>query len=143
MIDPDDPDVIVDTLIALGGFGDARREKLAVLLDRPDVSARAAARLVLTHLWYGPHSGSDFEDEITLLLQRLGGLPHRPTDRSFSEPRLLGGRKYPGPFIRASGESICSRCAAPYWKHPHAAEFLSWEGTPYLRRLCDGTLVKL
>lgn len=139
-----DRDSSLDTLVALGGYQDARRQKLVLLLDRSDVSAKEAARLVLSHLWDGPHSGSDFADEIRLLLEHTGGLTQRTTVTPFS-PRtvLLGGRKYPGPFVRASGESICPTCSAPYWKHPHAPEFLSWEGTPYLRRLCDGRLVKL
>lgn len=34
-------------------------------------------------------------------------------------------------------------CSEPYWKHALDPEFLSWEDRPFLRRLCNGDLVKL
>lgn len=46
---------------------------------------------------------------------------------------------------RASGECACVICGKLYWDHPYAREpwNLSFENTPFLRRLCTGHLVKL
>lgn len=46
-------------------------------------------------------------------------------------------------FYRASGDVVCRQCGQEYRKHPDAKEYLSFMGTPYLRRLCNGDLVKL
>ena len=43
---------------------------------------------------------------------------------------------------RASKDAICETCHREYWRHP-MAEYLSHDGTPYLHRLCCGSLVKL
>ncbi len=49
------------------------------------------------------------------------------------------------PWTRASGDCICEKCNKKYYDHPSAKEAhnLDWEGRPFLRRLCDGSLVKL
>ena len=49
------------------------------------------------------------------------------------------------PFVRASGDCLCSDCGKKYYDHPSdkAPESLDWEGHPFLRILCDGTRVKL
>lgn len=44
---------------------------------------------------------------------------------------------------RASGKVRCIRCQKLYEDHPLEAKYLSWDGHPYLNRLCDGRLVKL
>lgn len=48
-------------------------------------------------------------------------------------------------FIRASGDCVCIKCKKDYYSHPLAREKhnLSYDGNPFLNRLCDGTLVKL
>jgi hypothetical protein len=46
-------------------------------------------------------------------------------------------------FTRASGQSICPACGERYLAHPHADEYPGYDGRPFLRRLCDGRLVKL
>lgn len=46
-------------------------------------------------------------------------------------------------FTRVSGQCICETCGLEYWRHPHDTEWLDWRGAPYLRKLCDGRLVKL
>jgi hypothetical protein len=48
-------------------------------------------------------------------------------------------------FVRASGDCVCEICGKDYYHHPEADEpqYLSYDGTPFLHRLCDGTLVKL
>lgn len=46
-------------------------------------------------------------------------------------------------FCRASGDCLCPDCGKEYWHHPQAKEFLSWDGYPFLHRLCNGKLVKL
>jgi len=48
-------------------------------------------------------------------------------------------------FIRASGDCICEICGKKYYDHPleKNKEYLDYEDRPFLRRLCDGTLVKL
>lgn len=46
-------------------------------------------------------------------------------------------------FIRAGAGMICPECGKEYRKHPNAKEHLDWQGHPYLRRLCNGKLVKL
>jgi hypothetical protein len=45
-------------------------------------------------------------------------------------------------FIRASGDCICPKCERPYWRH-HDSHHRDWNGEPFLKHLCDGTLVKL
>lgn len=50
----------------------------------------------------------------------------------------------PGPaYTRSSGQCVCEACGREYWRHPHAEEWVDWQGEPWLRRLCDGRLVKL
>ena len=44
-------------------------------------------------------------------------------------------------FRRADGHMLCS-CGLSYQQHP-SSEHLSYDNQPYLRKLCDGTLVKL
>lgn len=45
---------------------------------------------------------------------------------------------------RASGDCVCELCSKPYWQHPNDETHLSGiDGAPYLRILCDGSLVKL
>lgn len=44
-------------------------------------------------------------------------------------------------FRRASGESFCQTCGHLYRNHPYS-EHIGYSG-PFLRRLCDGSLVKL
>lgn len=48
-------------------------------------------------------------------------------------------------MVRASGECICEDCGKLYRKHPDFTEpeGLSYDGRPFLKVLCDGTLVKL
>jgi uncharacterized protein with PIN domain len=46
-------------------------------------------------------------------------------------------------FVRSSGTCLCPTCGKEYWRHPHDEEWTDWTGTPYLRKLCDGRLVKL
>jgi len=50
-------------------------------------------------------------------------------------------------FVRAGGDCVCELCSRPYRKHPHDMRYLATDGTgkeyPWLRRLCDGRLVKL
>lgn len=47
-------------------------------------------------------------------------------------------------FIRSSGSMICELCGLFYYDHPYSPRYLSYsEGTPFLKRLCDGRLVKL
>lgn len=46
-------------------------------------------------------------------------------------------------FYRACGDVICKDCGQEYRKHSDAKEYLSFMGTSYLRRLCNGDLVKL
>jgi hypothetical protein len=45
-------------------------------------------------------------------------------------------------FYRAGGDCICPQCNKEYRKHPHS-EHLAYDGYPWLRRLCNGDLVKL
>lgn len=47
------------------------------------------------------------------------------------------------PFERASGKMVCARCGLYYWRHPYSPYYLSFDGRPYLTRLCAGRLVKL
>lgn len=48
----------------------------------------------------------------------------------------------PVPFLRTSGEMICSTCKQPYWRHKHS-DHIDFDGNRWLRRLCSGQLVKL
>lgn len=44
---------------------------------------------------------------------------------------------------RGDSNSLCD-CGEAYRKHPYDLTEISWiDGLPYLRELCDGTLVKL
>lgn len=40
-------------------------------------------------------------------------------------------------WVRAGSDQICDVCGCPYWKHQQTPGY-SW-----LRKLCDGALVKL
>jgi hypothetical protein len=46
-------------------------------------------------------------------------------------------------FYRAHGEIICPDCGKEYWRHPWFMECLGMDDQPYLKRLCNGDLVKL
>lgn len=46
-------------------------------------------------------------------------------------------------FQRASGECRCVDCDKPYWKHPLDSRYVDRDGRLWLRRLCNGDLVKL
>lgn len=48
-------------------------------------------------------------------------------------------------MYRASGHCLCPICGREYYDHKRADETwnLDWEGRPFLRRLCNGDLVKL
>lgn len=48
----------------------------------------------------------------------------------------------PGTERRASGEMLCDECGEPYRKHKHTAD-RDWNGEPWLRKLCNGDVVKL
>lgn len=45
-------------------------------------------------------------------------------------------------FRRAGGDCVCNRCGKTYREHPHDGAIL-YDGHPFLRKLCDGSLVKL
>jgi hypothetical protein len=45
-------------------------------------------------------------------------------------------------FYRASGDMICKFCKTPYYDHPLDTTVEGYDG-PFLRRLCNGDLVKL
>jgi plasmid maintenance system antidote protein VapI len=47
------------------------------------------------------------------------------------------------PFYRADSKVTCSRCELSYGEHELAREVPNYRGKPYLRRLCNGDLVKL
>ena len=46
-------------------------------------------------------------------------------------------------IYRASGDALCGVCQKPYFEHKHDRAVLNHEGQPYIRRLCNGDLVKL
>lgn len=46
-------------------------------------------------------------------------------------------------FNRASGDTICPFCERKFADHPMAEQYLSFDGVPYLHRLCGDHLVKL
>lgn len=43
----------------------------------------------------------------------------------------------------ASGEALCGICSMPYSRHKFERAILDPEGQPYIKRLCNGDLVKL
>ncbi len=45
-------------------------------------------------------------------------------------------------FVRVNGDCICTHCSRDYYSHPFTDE-LGYDGQPFLRRLCDGRIVKL
>lgn len=45
-------------------------------------------------------------------------------------------------YYRASGDMICARCQKPYRKHEEGGP-IGYDGQRFLRRLCNGDLVKL
>ncbi len=47
-----------------------------------------------------------------------------------------------GAEIRAGGDVLCKACGLEYRRHPNTGD-RDWNGDPYLRRLCDGAVVKL
>lgn len=46
-------------------------------------------------------------------------------------------------FRRACGQSICVDCGKEYFDHPLYTAVYSCDGNPFLRKLCNGDLVKL
>lgn len=143
-------DDAVSALVALSGVTGLEARRMKLLLRLPQISGAEAARLLLMHLARLPISGADYYGEIVELLEATGGVPDlRPgtlrREELRAEGKLLlgGGRVVPKDFRRASGECVCATCSEPYWRHSFAPEFLSWEGQPFLRRLCNGDLVKL
>jgi hypothetical protein len=44
---------------------------------------------------------------------------------------------------RADGDCVCDRCGKPCWRHPYEPTILDAWDEPFLRQLCDGSLVKL
>lgn len=46
-------------------------------------------------------------------------------------------------YCRASGYTRCKHCGLPYRDHPLSEELVDYEGRPFERRLCDGTVVHL
>jgi hypothetical protein len=44
---------------------------------------------------------------------------------------------------RASSDCVCDRCGLKYWWHPFEDSIVGDMQLPFLRRLCDGSLVKL
>lgn len=44
---------------------------------------------------------------------------------------------------RVSGDCTCGVCGKPFWKHPMETRILSYDGYPFLHRLCNGWLGKL
>lgn len=45
-------------------------------------------------------------------------------------------------FLRVGGDAICQYCEQRYEDHPNETRVLSYDGYPFLKRLCDGTLGK-
>jgi len=49
--------------------------------------------------------------------------------------------------VRTGGEEPCPVCGLEFWRHPPCPLYLSYigepNGLPYLRRCCDGRLLKL
>lgn len=62
-----------------------------------------------------------------------------PTDQGGGGCGLLqcGCQCHEDNFVRTSGDMVCEICSKEYRKHAHD------EKATYLRRLCDGRLVKL
>ncbi len=46
-------------------------------------------------------------------------------------------------MLRVCQDCICEECGKFYYQHPYIVDTLDWEGHPYLRALCDGTIAKL
>lgn len=46
-------------------------------------------------------------------------------------------------MVRVGTWVECPECGQPYVKHPMETRVLSYDGHPYLNRLCDGRLGKL
>lgn len=57
-------------------------------------------------------------------------------DTEFLEPDLIE-------FYRADAELICESCSKTYGRHPDEPAYLGFDDQPYLRRLCNGDLIKL
>lgn len=73
--------------------------------------------------------------------------PMGAAEEFFQEDEVLYERRRPflpdqirveqGDWFRAGGDCICEKCGCTYYQHTHVI------GYRWLRRLCDGTLVKL
>jgi len=63
--------------------------------------------------------------------------PRKPLDdvKVLSEPEVK--------FVRASSLSVCLLCNRAYAAHPMEEAVTGYDGHPFLRRLCNGELVKL
>lgn len=45
-------------------------------------------------------------------------------------------------YLRTSGDLVCEECGKKYYAHPFS-EHKSYDGHPWLRKLCNGKLIKL
>jgi len=91
-----------------------------------------------------PHRNLDGPCKCRLCHRRVGLTPPVERERLREERVLVKVAELDYPeFTRASGQCICSICGREYWRHPHDFRWLDWIEVPYLRKLCDGTLVKL
>lgn len=46
-------------------------------------------------------------------------------------------------FEAALSQESCAVCSRSFYQHPLDEGYRSWHGHPFLRKLCDGRLVKL
>lgn len=73
-----------------------------------------------------------------IMIDRIHGYWH---DQQGNNPYLLSEQDHhmieEGLWTRAHGDCECVDCDLPFWKHPQVL------GATWLRRLCDGRLVKL
>ena len=70
-----------------------------------------------------------------------GSTPRFQTMNPFRQTATEQTDDYPI-FYRASGEMVCPTCGKTYYRHPHDMLYLDWQDNPWLRRLCNGELIK-
>lgn len=96
-----------------------------------------------------------FDPEIEEAVEKLALQLEPKTRDQFSQAERFmlkksmqscGMKSLPDPIgdgERCSGECVCEKCGHDFYHHPEEWRRIGYGNVPYLKILCDGTLVKL
>lgn len=73
------------------------------------------------------------------LVVGLHGAVASAVNRTITEPSIPVSIEWD----RATGTVVCDQCGRTYSRHPDVKEYIDQDGNTWLKKLCDGRLVKL